>query len=623
MKIKSLLIGMLASIALVGCTNDDELFVENGQQDNKYATNYVSVKLIMTESNGSRATGTNDGGYNTGEPVEQAIDIDKSIFLFYDEAGNYVTSGSLVAKELDKNETGSHGHGVTLDGTVTDINSIYGEAFIALSATNDEIDAITQVLTIVNYNNRNEYKNLPLKEALAKKTTDAADANLANGISGTGENRKGCFLMSTSVYHDGKDWQETTKTEGKIYETQSQAIKDPVKIYIERATAKIQVVKGDKATVESDGTWTFDVAPTAQEDQTADPNNTADIVVDNGTTAALTPVKVKVLGWTVNNYNTTTNVVKRYQTNWNTEVPYADWNNANDHRSYWALDTESEYLGSPTIKSITDHQAHLATKAFNDAITNKFGIMYCYEHAKAKGTDNVDEDRKAPIEFPNVTTVLVAGQVLLPTTTTGEGENATSTTTYSAQTLYKHNGVYYTEDGLKSVIKSYLRKYTNSTEEILGADNWKLAFTEKEEGKDFVFAITVTSTEANIYLNKVATTLEAVQKDVNEMYVVKEIPATDTTEAIKEIKTEVLTDGYCSYQIPIEHLSSTSKEPLYGVIRNHWYQLKINAVAHVGEPVGDPEKPLPEIPEKETAHYLAAEIHVLSWHVVNQDVTLE
>ena len=608
MKIKRLLIGMLACSALVACTNDDFLENNEPQNENKYATNYVSVKLIMTESGSSRAT--TDGGYKVGSDLEQNIDISKSVFLFYDAAGNYVTSGTLVDNELDNNETLTH-------GTHTDINSVYGDAFIARRATNNEIAALTQVLTIVNYHAINEYKNLPLVEALNKKTQDAANYDPAKAITGTGENATGCFLMSTSVYHDGTTWQETTKTAGKIYPTQSEAIGDPVKIYIERATAKVEVVKGDKGTINTDGTWTFDVAPTS-EDVTTDPNNTADIVVDNGTTAALTPVQVKILGWSVNNYNTTTNIVKRYSAEWSNTVPYTGWNNASNYRSYWALDTESTYAGSPTITSLTDHNAHLITKTFSDAQANQFNVMYCYEHAKAAGTDNVNEDRKAPVAYPNVTTVLVAGQVLLPTTT---GE----TTTYAPQTLYKHNGIYYTAEGLKAVIKSYLRKYTKENGTILEADNWTITLTTDAADTEFVFGITVTSTEENIYLNNTATNLTAVQTDVNNMYVSQTTTSGtgDAATSTTVIKTEVLTNGYCFYQIPIEHLSSTTTVPLYGVIRNHWYQLKINGVAHVGEPVGDPENPLPEIPTKETAHYLAAEIHVLSWHVVEQDVTLE
>ena len=85
-------------------------------------------------------------------------------------------------------------------------------------------------------------------------------------------------------------------------------------------------------------------------------------------------------------------------------------------------------------------------------------------------------------------------------------------------------------------------------------------------------------------------------------------------------------EGKCYYQIPIEHLYSqtdANKTHLYGVVRNHWYKLNISGVKHIGEPVYDPTKVISTVPAKSTDYYLAAELHVLNWHVVNQDVTLE
>ena len=147
--------------------------------------------------------------------------------------------------------------------------------------------------------------------------------------------------------------------------------------------------------------------------------------------------------------------------------------------------------------------------------------------------------------------------------------------------------------------------------------DWSIDLAEKVDGEDFTFGITVKLAEGVTL--ETGADIEEINKEVAAMYV----SSTDETTKETTIHTEVFTNGYCYYQIPIEHLSSTANAPLYGVIRNHWYRLTINGIAHVGEPVEDPEKPLPEIPEKETAYYLAAELHVLSWHVVEQGVTLE
>ena len=76
-------------------------------------------------------------------------------------------------------------------------------------------------------------------------------------------------------------------------------------------------------------------------------------------------------------------------------------------------------------------------------------------------------------------------------------------------------------------------------------------------------------------------------------------------------------DGMCYYQIPVEHF-----EGLFGMVRNHWYKINVTAVKRIGEAVYNPEVIIPDIPEKTEDYYLAAEIHVLSWHVVNQNVEL-
>ena len=562
--------------------------MNNGNENGAKNTSYVGVKLIMNETGSSRAT--TDGGYKTGDPSEQNIEIDNSIFLFYDGAGNYVTFGTLVG-QVDENNTteGNHSH-----NNDANINSIYGEKFIALSASEDAVKNIDQVLTIVNYHNRDGLKNKPLSEVLDIISSD--ENNKADARAD--EN----FLMTTSVYLNSENEVVNTTAidDTNICATQSEAYGKAIKIYIERAAAKVEVKSGAE-----NASWLFSVEPTS-EDEENDENKEADIVVDG----ELTPVYVKVLGWTINNYNTEGYLVKKIE---ETATPFTDWNNVTDFRSYWAWDTNYNYEGSPTITTLEGHNAALATKSFNNAIEvsedgddknreTPYDIMYCYEHAKAQNADNVNENRSEAIAYPNVTTVLVAGQILL-------SEDAEE-----GETLYKYNGIYYREAAYKSMVASFLRKYKNAEGKTMEETDWSIELAKKVDGQDFAFGITIELAEG-VTLETNAD-LDAINAEVAAMYV-------SSTDEETTIHTEVFTDGYCYYQIPIEHLTSSSSTPLYGVIRNHWYVLTINGVAHVGEPVADPEKPLPEIPEKETAYYLAAELHVLSWHVVEQGVTLQ
>ena len=256
MKIKSLLIGMLACTALVGCTNNDDVVsnkIDNGGKN----TSYVGVKLIMNENGGSRAA--TDGGYDTGDDAEQIINIDKSIFLFYDRVGNYVTFGTLVG-QVDKNNQTEGDHGHTTDNV--NINSIYGEKFIALSASEEAVKNIGQVLTVVNYHNIDLLKNKPLHEVLdviSYDTENKADARDTKN-----------FLMTTSVYLNSDVVNTTTIGTDNICETQSEAYEKAIAIYIERAAAKMEVTSGNE-----DGSWLFRVEPTS-EDEENDKNKEAD-----------------------------------------------------------------------------------------------------------------------------------------------------------------------------------------------------------------------------------------------------------------------------------------------------------------------------------------------------------
>ena len=59
------------------------------------------------------------------------------------------------------------------------------------------------------------------------------------------------------------------------------------------------------------------------------------------------------------------------------------------------------------------------------------------------------------------------------------------------------------------------------------------------------------------------------------------------------------------------------------LVRNHEYQITITGVKGFGTPVYDPEQIIiPEIPEDQDALNLAAEIKVLAWNVITQEVEL-
>ena len=571
---------MLASVALVGCTNTDEPEVNNGNE-NGDAKAYMKVQLVMNDVSGSRAT---DGGYADGETKEQTINSDNSIFLFYDAAGNYITFGKVV------------GGTATEDGHTNNID-IHYPAYIALSGPDQSIKQIEQVLTVVNYGAEEckALQNINLKDALIK----TSDANIA-GTDAT-------FLMTTAVYLettakagndvDGDKISNTTKiSDEDFYQDQKTATDtgNPVVIHIERAAAKVQVIANAEP---------YDVKDDADETLKED---AGDIHVDG----VLNQIKIKVTGWKLNNINPTTKIMKDIN-NWTTTVPFDGWNitwaSGSDTygRSFWSKGTLWDYAGLAELEEDATHEHKLTAYAYEDATTATTtatalttGYEYCWE--QTVGTALVARGTA----YPNVTTVLIAAQVQLANGTSPD--------------LYKHNGVYYTESNYKKLILQQLMDagYAKTVEN----GNVTAYFAES----DLTFSVV----EGSLAGFKVAVTTAGKFKGTNGY-----------TDASVDVINEAIADlpcvdgavgyesGYCFYQIPIEHLSSATgvnaTVPAYGVVRNHWYQLTISGIKHIGEAVYNPEVEIPQIPPQNTEYYMAAELHVLSWKVVNQNVTLD
>ena len=560
---------MLASVALVGCTNTDEPEVNNGNENESAGKAYVSVKLVMTNANGSRAV--KEHGFAVGELTEQTISIaaDKSIFLFYDKDGKWVTSGQIVNGNVSTENK--------VDGDHKDlVNDLSGEVYVVLNGPDQSLTKVEKVLTVVNYNGADKLKNLNLNQAL-DVITNAQENNPAS-------TKDLGFLMSTSVYYNNGEVNVTAiDPKTQICTTQEDAKLNPVKIYIERASAKFQINWEDSYAVEADG-------ETTDEDKNEDTEETEDDVVVDGELKVAT---IKILGYTLNNYNTTTNLVKDITGfNEDSNKPFDGWNFATNFRSYWAKGTQYNY-------DPTKDECPLEVHTFTEASNTDEKISYVYEHTVA--TPNVVANRATEVAQPNVTTVLIAAQFSVPDYT---------------GSFYKYGGVFYKENSYLNLISKQLADAGYFVQDATDDKKYNhipaSSFTISEV-TDKLAKITVTLKEGEYYQLTEADGVTTATK-------VEDLSAPNQAIAALSYVTEIeaYKDGKCFYQIPIEHLGEK-----YGVVRNHWYKMNINAVKHIGKAVYNETIEIPQIPAKDTEHYLAAEIHVLSWHVVEQDVTLE
>ena len=555
---------MLASVALVGCTNEDVPEVDNNAEGKAY----VSVKLVSSSLNGSRSTTST--GYEDANPAatENKIDGSKSIFLFYEKDGRWVTSGVIT------NQTPASTGATDKDAATNDVE---GAKTIVLQGTEQNLNNIEKVLTVINYSGCENLKQLTLDQALA---TIAATAN---------DPANAGFLMATSVYKDVNENNVTetinyTKIEpGNIAATAALAKANPVIIHVERAAAKVDLtvttetsklqLQGDKG-----------------------------IVVDG----VITPVQITVDGWTLNGITNNTYLVKQLEDDWKVsatattdDVPFANWNNATDFRSFWAKSTNY------------DKKSTLTYKKYSQAKTTGANVEYCYEN----NYDDYEIDYNTVTPNHKVTTVLVAAHFNLL-----DGTNGAAT---EAQTLYEFNGVFYKEANYKNLLLKQLKDagYKKTIENGIS----DLEATDLTIATDGSLAKILVTVAEGTYTKSGAASSK-----------------TDIDNALKALdyvsEAQGYLNGQCYYQVPIEHLAATADnltytetngtktynfvEGFYGVIRNHHYKLNISAIKNIGEPVYNPEKEITDIPAKLVDYYMAAEIHVLNWKVVNQDVEL-
>ena len=89
------------------------------------------------------------------------------------------------------------------------------------------------------------------------------------------------------------------------------------------------------------------------------------------------------------------------------------------------------------------------------------------------------------------------------------------------------------------------------------------------------------------------------------------------------VPAKVWKNGMTYYYTDIRHLGDEGKDGAYGIIRNHKYEIVVNGVLGWGTPVYDPNMEVVPIRPTDKETYISAEINILSWRVVSNDVTLK
>ena len=371
------------------------------------------------------------------------------------------------------------------------------------------------------------------------------------------------FVMSNSVYNkNGQNVIGAPCTTDNIRKTQEEAKQHPVKIAVEKVVAKVNVTKASNMKVETN--------PTGH-------NNEVNV---NGATKK---IDAEITGWWLDNTNSTSYLIKKLDATYDAPIGATTWwNDETNYRSYWA---------TPAVGTFT-HYAY-TTANMND--------KYCLENTK----------QDTPTQIVVAATLKVDGTPV---------------------ELVKYLSVLYTKSDFEDELTKQLsnKYYTQTgtgttTYTALTKDNLDFTYNAAA-GKPYEAEIKVA------LKNGVSVFTSTTPSDPNSY------TSADTTILNKDLDdlkrtVQYWKDGKTYYYLPIVHneditvtaTSSAAEHKLYGVIRNHLYKLTIKSINGLGTPVPNPDEPTtpitPEKPEDDNS-YIAAQIEILKYKVVTQDVDL-
>lgn len=404
-------------------------------------------------------------------------------------------------------------------------------------------------------------------------------SDLKEKIADYSAHEEGTFIMTNSVYKDDdKEVLGATVNEKNIAKSADVALANPVQIYVERVVAKIRATTANFT------------------------NSGANPTID-GQEKKLT---IQITGIEIANIADRSYLFKNIN-----GITY-DWAwDVNNKRSYWEI--------VPT----TEQGLGYNNQSYNNIVTNspKEGENNAFDITKV--TNYVEYIQ--PNTSNQKTAVLVTAELL-------DEDNTPFSFVYL-------RGGYFTPDKALALIaqhvanKGYWKKNGNKYEQ-LSTEDFEWVNKNDEGGRDYT------------WLERYEVVAQ-VKSDVTNLYKKEGDDYTSLTDATEingllagtekdhPYVARYYKDGKCYYfvninQTPVansmlaEGSTANAAHTYEGVVRNHIYNLTLNSIKGIGTPVFDPDDVIiPERPNDENLYYLAAQINVLAWRLVNQEVNFE
>lgn len=568
---KQIFFGLLATVALAGCSNDESLSDPSLVSDG--TVRYMRVNIVSTPSSDTRTTSTGDPNgnslYEDGTGNENAIS-NVRFYFFTDD-------GSAVAIKADG--TNYYDYAKPTTGTVSSANVEENvEATVVISTkAGDRIPS--KIIAVVNPDlTVLGSSNLSLS-ALRNQTHDFA-----------AKAKAGRFVMVNSVYRDAglQRVDASSISASNLVKDSVESLSNPVVMYVERNVAKVGLQLSTSAASSAVVTDEYTMLPVVDEDGNAVKGEDDQ------------PIYLKISGWNLTATTEKAYLSKHINTAWKVDLFDAStpWNYYPYYRSYWATNVGTDDSGSDEAGKV-----YIKYNAIGSNPIDADKVIYTNENAATNYT--LGEQRAYP------TQAIIAGSL------TYKDGSAINMGEYAGWT-------YYSQEDLVEAMAAQINLFKKSTTE----DN-EVVYTHIEASDVELIPVedrdkTISSEDKT---GRYFVELQ-IKDQTSEWYTVVDGTGTayKASDAVVQntlatVKGKMWKSGYTYYAFKIKHLAEKNIGE-YGVVRNHSYKVTIDKVVGLGTPVFDPTKVIyPEVPVDENT-YIAAQINVLSWRVVPSTVNL-
>ena len=303
-----------------------------------------------------------------------------------------------------------------------------------------------------------------------------------------------------------------------------------------------------------------------------------------------TPVYAQITGYELYNDYEESWLMKRIDPTWTAANIGFNWNDANWYRSYWAKSIAKSFDNNSFSWDYNNEAEKFNSTEFAGDATLP---LYCCENTREWSEAND-----------------VRTKVIVKARLVDANDNAVE--------LVNWYGKYYVgEETVKSVVANTLANnyyYSTDGQNFTGIEGTDIECTMRNvvDAKAFeVFFQLSDAGEAKTWYE---------YKDGNYSVIALDV----LNERLAAVEPAlVYNDGMTYYYTNIKHLGATDTTAEFGVVRNHLYRVNVTDIVGYGTPVYNgstgfltPEKPV------DVSTYVAAQINILSWRIVDEDYEL-